>query len=74
MFVLIDIVSAPAINHYADAGEAKPNTKVVIYSDIQMFICMLWIIIKHIRIQIYRYSDISIRSEKDSYAKTLIYK
>ena len=74
MFVLIDIVSAPAINHYADAGEARPNIKVVIYSDIQIFICMLWIIIEHIELQIYRYSDISIRSEKDSYAKTLIYK
>ena len=74
MFVLIDIVSAPAINHYADAGEAKPNTKVVIYSDIQMFICMLWIIIEHIELQIYRYSDISIRSEKDSYTKVSIFK
>ena len=36
MFVLFDIVSAPAVNHYADAGEARPNTKVVIYSDIQI--------------------------------------
>ena len=56
MFILFDIVSAPAVNHYADAGEARPNTKVVIYSDIQMFICMLCYIIKHIRIQIFRYS------------------
>ena len=50
MFILFDIVSAPAVNHYADAGEARPNTKVVIYSDIQMFICMLCYIIKHIEL------------------------
>ena len=74
MFILFDIVSAPAVNHYADAGEARPNTKVVIYSDIQMFICSICYIIKHIILQIYRYSDVCIRSEKDSYAKTLIYK
>ena len=74
MFILFDIVSAPAVNHYADAGEARPNTKVVIYSDIQMFICMLCYIIKHIRIQIYRYSNIHIRSEKGSYTKASIFK
>ena len=68
------IVSAPANNHYADAGEARPNTKVVIYSDIQIFICMLCYIIKHIRIQIYRYSNIHIRSEKGSYTKASIFK
>ena len=50
MFILFDIVSAPAVNHYADAGEARPNTKVVIYSDIQMFICMLCYIIEHIEL------------------------
>ena len=50
MFILFDIVSAPAVNHYAAAGEARPNTKVVIYSDIQMFICMLCYIIEHIEL------------------------
>ena len=74
MFILFDIVSAPAVNHYADAGEARPNTKVVIYSDIQIFICMLWNIIKHIELQIYRYSNIHIRSEKGSYTKASIFK